>query len=217
MQTDDAGKVSPGLAASFTASTDGLTYTFKLRPDAVFSDGLPLTSKDVAAMFDYELTDEANAQAGSTTFWKTITAPDPETVVMTLNSPQPSLPNIVAQPAQSLYPAEAFDDVTGFFAKPVSAGAYAIKNYASNGTKVELIRNKKFYGAKPGAANFVYTTIPDESSRIIALKAGTIDVALDLPPSAVDQLNTPTSEAQALKVYGNQWLWMNNRKGPLSD
>ena len=40
------GTLRPGVAESWQVSDDGLTYTFKLRPDAVWSDGSPLTAKD---------------------------------------------------------------------------------------------------------------------------------------------------------------------------
>jgi ABC-type transport system substrate-binding protein len=41
------GEIEPVLATEMpTVSDDGLTYTFKLRPDAVWSDGSPLTAKD---------------------------------------------------------------------------------------------------------------------------------------------------------------------------
>ena len=40
------GTLRPGVAESWQVSDDGLTYTFKLRPDAVWSDGSPLTATD---------------------------------------------------------------------------------------------------------------------------------------------------------------------------
>src|SRR6185436_6851009 len=46
---DNYPKLKPDIAESWTISTDGRTYTFKIRPDVVFHDGSPLTSKDVQA------------------------------------------------------------------------------------------------------------------------------------------------------------------------
>src|ERR1700694_5613515 len=48
VQVNDKGQVIDQLAASHSVSSDGLTYTFTLRPNLKFSDGTPLTSADVA-------------------------------------------------------------------------------------------------------------------------------------------------------------------------
>src|SRR3954452_22372123 len=48
--TDKAAKdfsVTPGMAESWSSSEDGLTWTYKLRPDMKWSDGEPMTSEDV--------------------------------------------------------------------------------------------------------------------------------------------------------------------------
>lgn len=216
-QSDVNGELSPGLAESYQASDDGLTYTFKLRKDLAFSDGSPLTSKDVVATFKYEMTDKANVRAGDVSAWKDVTAPDPDTVVITLKSPQPSLPGVVARPQHSIFPAGSLDNPDEFFKKPISAGQYAVESYSSNGETLVLKRNDRFYGDKPAIETFTYKRVPDVSTRIIDLKSGTIDVALDLPAAAVDQVETATTQAEAVKVYGNQWIWMNIRSGPLSD
>src|SRR5947208_17037769 len=49
---DNYPKLKPDLAESWSVSPDGLTYTFKIRPNVVFHDGSPLTSKDVQATID---------------------------------------------------------------------------------------------------------------------------------------------------------------------
>ena len=51
----------PRLAESWTASEDGLTYTFKLREELVFSDGSPLTADDVVFTFDWIRNPEVQA------------------------------------------------------------------------------------------------------------------------------------------------------------
>src|SRR3954466_13099352 len=79
----DGKTLEPWLATSYTKSSDGLTYTFKLRPGVKFSDGAAMTSADVKFSID----DARKQKKG----WgyidapiKTITAPDPETVVFKL-------------------------------------------------------------------------------------------------------------------------------------
>ncbi len=50
---DASGELLPWLAQDFTASDDGLTYTFQLRDDVQWHDGRPLTPEDVAFTFGY--------------------------------------------------------------------------------------------------------------------------------------------------------------------
>ena len=80
----------PDLATSWTISDKGLTYTFHLRPDAKFANGMPLTADDVVYSIQ-----RSRAFKGGWGFLltpvKTITAPDPHTVVITLSQPHAPL------------------------------------------------------------------------------------------------------------------------------
>ena len=80
----------PDLASSWTISSNGLTYTFHLRPDAKFSNGTPVTANDVVYSIQ-----RSRAFAGGWGFLltavKTISAPDQHTVVITLSQPHAPL------------------------------------------------------------------------------------------------------------------------------
>ena len=52
---DQAGKPQPGMAETWEKSDDRKTYTFHLRPNAVWSDGVPLTTQDFLAALDRRL------------------------------------------------------------------------------------------------------------------------------------------------------------------
>src|SRR6266571_1541014 len=74
----------PDLATSWDISKNALTYTFHLRPDAQFSDGTPVTAKDVV----YSIDRSRNTSGGwgfLLTAVKTVSAADPHTVVITLS------------------------------------------------------------------------------------------------------------------------------------
>lgn len=217
VESDSGGKVSPGIAESWTVSPDNLTYTFKLRSDAAFSDGTPITSADVVDTFTHAMSDKANVRAGDVAAWQSVTATDPQTVVITLKAPQPSMLNILSLPEMSIFPKGSLDDPAKFFMNPISAGEYAIKDYQPNGETITLEANPHYYGPAAAIKTFIYKRVPDAATRIIDLKSGSIDVALDLPAAAVNQTNTATTDAVAAKVYGNQWIWMNDRTGPLSE
>ena len=62
---DDKLQVQDQLAASHSIDADGTTYTFKLKPNLQFSDGTPLTAKDVAYSIDRALQPATKSPTGS--------------------------------------------------------------------------------------------------------------------------------------------------------
>uniref|UniRef100_UPI002FCB8B67 ABC transporter substrate-binding protein n=1 Tax=Bosea sp. (in: a-proteobacteria) TaxID=1871050 RepID=UPI002FCB8B67 len=75
---DRTGKIVPALAESWTITTDGLTYAFKLRPNARFHDGTPLSSRDVKFSFERAVApDSTNAQRWIFAPIAAIETPDP--------------------------------------------------------------------------------------------------------------------------------------------
>src|SRR5215467_1763438 len=80
---------APGLATSWTASPDALTYTFTIRSDAKWQDGQPVTADDIAYTFNTTL----RCQLGNALpymvpdFTNKITAPNPTTLIWTLKTP----------------------------------------------------------------------------------------------------------------------------------
>src|SRR6185436_2459403 len=90
---DNYPKLKPDLAESWNVSADGLTYTFKIRPNVVFHDGTPLTSKDVKATFDRLRAPPAGIVSIRQALFADIVSietPDPSTVVMKLKAPDAS-------------------------------------------------------------------------------------------------------------------------------
>src|SRR5205823_2675529 len=130
--------VVPGLATKTAVSSDGKKYTFTLRPNLRFSDGTPLTSKDVKATFDAQRKDKANTNAADFAAWTSVAAPAPNKVVIALNAPQPSLPALLAAPWHAVYPASGLAKGGPFFNKPVSASPYMVESFSSGASTVNL-------------------------------------------------------------------------------
>ena len=83
-------KVIGDLAKSWTASTDGFTYTFKLHEGVKFHDGSPLTSVDVKASYDRIANPPTGVISARKAYYadiKTIETPDPATVVFKMKTP----------------------------------------------------------------------------------------------------------------------------------
>ena len=81
------GDYVPDLAQSYTISPDGLTYTFKLRPNATFHNGMKVTADDV--VFTINKANDPALQSPERANWDgvTVAAIDAETVQFTLKAP----------------------------------------------------------------------------------------------------------------------------------
>lgn len=81
-KTDDSGNVQPGLAETWQSPDKGKTWVFKLKPGIKWQDGKTLVSRDIS----YKFSDA------------TVSYPDNQTVVFTLQSPYSAFPSVVSQP-----------------------------------------------------------------------------------------------------------------------
>jgi peptide/nickel transport system substrate-binding protein len=119
---DNYPELKPDLAESWTVSSDGLTYTFKLRANVVFHDGTPLTSKDVKATFDRIRNPPAGIISIRQALFEgiaSVEAPDPTTVVMKLKAPDASILDSIGLPYNCIYSAARLEKDANFPAKNV--------------------------------------------------------------------------------------------------
>ena len=108
LRFDDNWKPQPYLAKSWEISPDGLSITLKLVDDAVFHDGKPVTSEDVAFSI---MTIKANHP------FKTMLAavdkvetPDPKTAVIKLAHPHPALLLAMSPALMPILPKHVYGD-----------------------------------------------------------------------------------------------------------
>jgi peptide/nickel transport system substrate-binding protein len=108
--TDRTGTRPVGdLADSWTISSDGLTYTFKLRQGVRFHDGSPMTSRDVKASYDkiiFPTGGVISARKGTYQAVEAVEAPDPQTVRFRLKWPEGSFLVNLASPFSWIFKAD---------------------------------------------------------------------------------------------------------------
>jgi peptide/nickel transport system substrate-binding protein len=186
----------PDLASSWNISSNGLTYTFRLRPDAKFSNGSPVTASDVVYSIE-----RSRAFTGGWGFLltavKTITAPDAHTVVITLSQPHAPLLADLAMYAYSVVP-ESLVKAQGasFFQHPVGSGPFMVTSYSAD-SEVDLARNPYFYGTKPQISKVKVLIVPNDNTRVLMLQSKRADVIENPPGNLVNQINkTPGLSVQ---------------------
>lgn len=143
------GSVKPWLASSYTFSTDATQITFKLRQGVTWSDGKPFTSADVVYTFNVMKQYPAADYLGIASSIKQVTAPDAQTVVMTLTSPNSSIFWLIA--GQTWIVAQhvwgSVGDPTKYTDKtPVGTGPYVFKSFTPQ--LIVLTKNTHFW--QPG-------------------------------------------------------------------
>jgi peptide/nickel transport system substrate-binding protein len=179
----------PDLATSWDISSDGLSYTFHLRPDAQFADGSPVTAADVVYSID-----RSRKFSGGWGFLltavKTITAPDTHTVTITLSQPHAPLLADLAMYAYSVVPEKLVKaQGAAFFQHPVGSGPFMVTSFSAD-SEVDLARNPHFYGIKPKISKVKMLIVPDDNSRVLMLESKKADVIENPPGNLVNQINS---------------------------
>jgi peptide/nickel transport system substrate-binding protein len=192
----DLANVEGELAESFTVSPDGKTITFKLRPNAKFQDGTPVTAEDVKWSLDRAVTAKSLAApqllTGSLTSADQFKAVDPHTFQVTLpNADGLALANLAtvypvifnAKLAKSHATADDPWAQEWLKANTAGSGAYTVEAFKP-GEQVILRRNEAWTGATPGKAaafkRIIAQTIPDAATRSNLIEKGDADIAIDL-------------------------------------
>lgn len=196
---DAAARPIPGMAQSWSASKDGLTWTFKLRP-ALWSDGVPVTADDfvfafrrilnprTASRYGYNLWVLKNARAISDGKLAPaalgVEAPDPRTLVLHLEHPAPYLPELLTHESMDPVPRHVVLAKGDAWSRPgnyVSNGAYLLKEWVPH-DHVTLVKNPRFYDAAHVRIDTVnYLPTDDSEAALRRFRAGELDMQTPAP------------------------------------
>ena len=175
-ELDQDLNVVPGIAESWESSADGTTLTFHLRDGVTFQDGTPLTSADVKASLDGIMAKDSKAVAATTLASVTaVTAPDPQTVVLTLSAPDAGILAGLASVNLAILPAGATPDAIS--TTPNGTGPFAFSGRKPN-ESISLVANPHYWGAAPKLAGIEFRIIPDETSIVSGLQSGNVQFAV---------------------------------------
>lgn len=197
----DLTKPVPLIATSYSLSEDGRTMTLPLRDDVVFADGTKLTSADVVFTFNRV----KNLKGGPAFLLDGVTAsaPDPATVVLTSEDPNPALPYLMTNPALGIENSKVFKahgaddgpdadttDTAQAWLDENSAGSgpYALESFSTT-SEVVLTANPTYWGtAQPTYTKVVIRNKTADVQKLDVQK-GTAQVVLDLSPQQADGMS----------------------------
>ena len=209
---------APGLAESWTASKDGLTYEFVLRKGVRFHNGDPLSAEDVKFSFD------RYKGGGATTLKARVAAVeivDPQRIRFRMKQPWPDFMTFYATPATSAawivpkkYVERVGDD--GFKKAPVGAGPYRFVSF-NPGVELVVEAYDGYWRKTPGVKRLVFKSVPDEATRMVMVKRGETDIAYGLRgPDAEEVRRTPGLALKVVLPTVSQWLVFTQQWDPKS-
>lgn len=221
------GEKSPELAEKWGYVNDTTGY-YEIRAGMKWSDGQPLTAKDVAYSLNAVKRDKpAGTLTGQLTNFTSATAVSDTRVELKLSAPDSTVvpevgfwgnvvPQHVFEPAGSVA-TFANDGSNGGW---VSAGPYVLTS-VQRGQSYTLERVDDYplvKGGKPKAAKVVYRVYPDVNTEILGLKNGDVDViANSLPPAQVKGLqSTPGITVEEIPGLGYSHMTYNMTKPDLA-
>ncbi len=162
--------IKPALAASWSQSTDQLAWTFHLKPDLKFSDGTPLTSKDVAYSIDRALQpslksttapyylryikDASQLNSGSlkTIIGDSLLTPDASTVIIKTTKVVPFFLDTLTFQASYVVEKSLIDKYgtkwTDHLNEGGGNGPFKVLHYIHN-KEIDMVPNDNYYGPKP--------------------------------------------------------------------
>jgi peptide/nickel transport system substrate-binding protein len=180
----------PGLAESWTASDDGLSYTYVLRDGLKWSDGQPLTADDVAWTVNTSR-DQGWSNHAATTQNLEAEVIDQRTVRITSSVPDPKLPTMDvyilprhiweehAPDGEAVVSYEALDGV--------GSGAFVLDEYVP-GQFLRMKRNPNYWGTVAGLDEIVFRIFTNDDAMVAALQQGQIDAAHGIPAASIAAL-----------------------------
>ena len=162
--TDTELSFKNDLATSYECSEDGLTWTFTIRDDVTFTDGEPLTARDVAFTINGVI--NSTASEADLSMVKEAVATDDTTVVLTMEKPFNALLYTLA--VLGIVPEHAYGDDYG--AHPIGSGRYMLEQW-DQGQQAILVANPDYYGEAPKMQRVVVVFMEEDAS-IAAAQAG---------------------------------------------
>lgn len=214
----DGSKLVPSLAESWKR-IDERTLEVKLRPEVKFHNGEVMTADDVVFTFSPErLTGkDAPLKQGRAYFGvlEKVEAIDPLTVRFTTKTADPILEQRLASWASWVINKKDWTtNANGKFPKfPVGTGPFKLDEYKS-GESVKLVAFDDYFGGKPTAQSVTFSVVPEQATRIAGLVSGEFDIATNIAPDQIDQVNSYSDVETRSVVLANAHVLVYNTENP---
>jgi len=189
---------APGFAKKWTVSPDKKTVTFEIIEGAKWSDGEPITSKDVKYSLDV-LGGNGLIFSGYTSNVTSIDTPDDQTVVIHTSQPDARIVGglFIYMIPEHVYGKVPVKQLTKSYQPElplVGSGPYVVTEF-TRGRIVTMERNPNFRGAKPKYDEIQFIKYETNDAVIRALKLGEIDAVMEVEPTSFNELDNAETKS----------------------
>jgi peptide/nickel transport system substrate-binding protein len=221
----DGRNFTAGLATAWNVSSDGLSYTFTLRPNVKFHDGTSFNADAVKFSFDRQIDDkhpyhlpgmtQAALAFGSV---KEVVVSGPLEVKVVLKTPNAAQLNNLAIFSTGIVSPEAVKKFgKDFGTNPVGSGPFKFERL-EKGQQIVLAANKDYWGDKPYLDRVIIRAIPEDSARKAALVTSAIDITSYLDFKDVGELRSnPNMAVTSVAANSTGYLALNGKNTALSN
>lgn len=225
---DDDGTVVPWLAEAWEQSEDGLSWTFRLKPDVLFTDGTPVDAEAVAYNFDHWVGGgNSTARVWLLGYYDSAEVVDDLTVRIHLSAPYPRLADNLTQGYFGIQSQHALEtrSAEDNCAQPIGSGAFTVEEWR-RGERIVLARNDDYTSWPANALHegpayvekVEWRIVPDPTTRVAALQSGEVDAIYDVPAVQWETLEGQGFELAKYVTPGRpQQLSFDSVDGPFTD
>jgi peptide/nickel transport system substrate-binding protein len=214
--SSDGRELRPSLAESYELSPDSRVYTFRLRANARFCDGSPITAEDVQFSIARAM------ERDSRVTWQFPASPvvetlDPRTLRITLDRPNVAFVSYLTLWGSSVL-SKAYTERIGQEAmgqNPLGSGPFCLARW-DRGQVAVLRRNPHYWDPeRPYLDEVQMRVVQDENAAVLQLRGGQIDVTLAVPHNQFRPLSaTPGIVVNRVTLYASSSFVPNVRAFP---
>jgi len=219
---NEGGEVVPDLAESWSISDDGTTFNFKLRRDARWEDGVPVTANDVVFTIDLIKDPSFPGRRDISELWRQVevTRLDDYTVqfrLARLYAPFLDYTTIGLLPKHSLEGTQSANlEAISISQQPKGNGAWRVAELNTVGGRVSSIvlePSATYAGPRPKLGRFVLRYYPNLPGLLDAFRNGDVDGMADFTsPEAIEVADLPDATVYSMPAARFVALMINLRK-----
>ena len=214
LMVDSELNVVPGMADNFRVSSDGLTYLFRIKEDARWSDGEPVTAEDYA--FAWRRMRESETR---TAFLmedvETAEALDDRTLEVQLREPRSYFPYVLCSAWAFPWPKHRCESLGDEWSKPenlVGNGPFVLVEYDDD--HALLRANPHWTGARGNVGEIHFSFYPKATSMLEQWHEGRLDLLHVYDPVSEDE---PVTLSDVVPELGLQYIGFRADKAPFSN
>ncbi|MEZ0481472.1 ABC transporter substrate-binding protein [Planococcus sp. SSTMD024] len=172
-------------------NVDDRTWAFELREGVKFHNGEDLTAEDVKFTLERVANDDTLLEHGNYNQISEVNVIDDHSFEIVTENPEPALLNRLSRLGSGILPKDYIEEEGWevFLEEPVGSGPYKLQEWKKD-DRLVLEANEEYFGDEPQWEEVVFRSIPEDSTRVSELLTGGVDVAVNVPPTDVERIDS---------------------------